>query len=239
MLEEDELDAARLESLRTIDIESFAPANSIDPIWRQTAYYLTPNDPVGVEAFCVIRDAMRSEKVAAISRLVLQRRERAVALEAIGDGIVLWTLRYGEEVHDPKAYFEGAARDRKRDPELVRLVAKLIDELRKPWSEDMVEDPSSRACWSSSLSSARARDPSHAKRRSRRPDAEQRRQHHGRVAQERRVGPRSRRPAAEVLTLSAPSSGAPSAVRSAPPRAQVPPWIPGRATPAAPARWRR
>jgi len=140
VLEEEELEAAKLESLRTIDIESFAPADSIDPIWRQTAYYLTPDDPVGVEAYCVIRDAMRAEKVAAISRLVLQRRERAVALEAIGAGIVLWTLRYREEIHDAKD-FDDALRGRKHDPELVRLVTKLIDERRKPWSEDMVADP--------------------------------------------------------------------------------------------------
>jgi DNA end-binding protein Ku len=141
VLEEDELEAARLESLRTIDIEAFAPADSIDAVWRQTAYYLTPNDPVGVEAYCVIRDAMRAEKMAALSRLVLQRRERAVALEAVGDGIVLWTLRYQEEVHDASDYLHGAAHPQKRDPELARLVAKLIDERRKPWSEDMVEDP--------------------------------------------------------------------------------------------------
>ena len=141
VLEEEELEAAKLESLRTIDIESFAPIDSIDPIWRQTAYYITPDDPVGVEAYCVIRDAMRTEKMAAISRLVLQRRERAVMLEALGDGIVLWTLRYGEEVHDAHEDFADSSRDRKFDPELVRLVAKLIDERRKPWSEDMVEDP--------------------------------------------------------------------------------------------------
>jgi DNA end-binding protein Ku len=141
VLEEEELDAAKLESVRTIDIESFAPVDSIDWIWRQTAYYVTPTDPVGVEAYCVIRDAMRAENVAAISRLVLQRRERAVMLQPLGDGIVLWTLRYGEEVHDAKDYFGAASPASKLDPELVRLVAKLIDERRKPWSEDMVEDP--------------------------------------------------------------------------------------------------
>jgi DNA end-binding protein Ku len=141
VLEEEELEAARLESLSTIDIESFTPVVSIDPIWRQTAYYLMPDDQVGVEAYCVIREAMRVEKMAAISRLVLHRRERAVALETVGDGIVLWTLRYGEEVHDAKDYFDDASHNRKFDPELVRLVAKVIEERRKPWSEDMVEDP--------------------------------------------------------------------------------------------------
>ena len=141
VLEEEELDAAALDSLHTIDIENFAPVDSIDWIWCETAYYLTPDDPVGVEAYCVIRDAMRAEKMAAISRLVLRRRERAIMLKARDDGIVLWTLRFGEEVHDASDYFDRASLDRKLDPELVGLVAKLIDERKQPWSDAMVEDP--------------------------------------------------------------------------------------------------
>lgn len=141
LLEDEELDAAALDSVRTIDIQTFAPVDSVDWIWRQSAYYLTPDDPVGVEAYCVIRDAMRAERVAAISRLVLRRRERAVILKPRDDGIVLWTLRFGEEVHDARDYFDEAALTRKPDPELAKLVARLIDERQTAWSEDMVEDP--------------------------------------------------------------------------------------------------
>jgi DNA end-binding protein Ku len=142
LLEDEELDAAALESLRTIDIETFAPADSIDWIWWESAYYLEPDDPVGVEAYCVIRDAMRADRMAAISRLVLRRRERAVMLNVRDGGIVLWTLRYGEEVRDPREYFdEAGAADRELDPQLSSLVAKLIDERKQSWSVDMVEDP--------------------------------------------------------------------------------------------------
>ena len=49
-----------LESARTIDIEISFAAESIDWIWYDTPYYVTPDDPVGEEAYCVIRDAMRS-----------------------------------------------------------------------------------------------------------------------------------------------------------------------------------
>ncbi len=69
------------------------------------SYYLTPSDPVGEEAFAVIREAMKAENRVGISRLVLSRRERAVMLEPRGKGIVLWTLRYGDEVRDEDLYF--------------------------------------------------------------------------------------------------------------------------------------
>ena len=126
MLEDDELESIALESARTIDIESFVPAESIDWIWYDTPYYLTPDDPVGEEAYCVIRDAMRSTGMVGVSRLVLHRRERAVILKARDKGIELWTLRFGDEVRDPGDYF-AAIGDVKPDPELMRLIGDLID----------------------------------------------------------------------------------------------------------------
>ena len=112
LLEEDELESVRLESARTIDIESFTASESIDWVWYDTPYYLTPDDPVGVEAYCVIRDAMGATGTVGVSRLVLHRRERAVLLKARDKGIELWTLRYGDEVRDPSDIFGSLARDR-------------------------------------------------------------------------------------------------------------------------------
>ncbi len=92
-LEDSDLEAVALESTNTIDLQSFVPKDSIDWIWYDRPHYLLPDDPVGEEAFSVIRDAMTSSGLVAISRLVLYRRERAVMLEPHDRGIVLWTLR--------------------------------------------------------------------------------------------------------------------------------------------------
>ena len=55
-------------------------------------------------------------------------------------GIVLWTLRYGEEVTDPRDIFAGVG-DRDVDPGLLRLIEKVIEERKAPWSSEMVRDP--------------------------------------------------------------------------------------------------
>jgi len=140
LLEDDELESIALESARTIDIETFVPAESIDWVWFDTPYYLTPDDPVGEEAYCVIRDAMRATGTVGVSRLVLNRRERAVILTPRDKGIVLWTLRFGDEVHDPGEYFASIG-DLKPDPELMRLISDLIKARKKAWSPEMVADP--------------------------------------------------------------------------------------------------
>lgn len=139
-LEDSDLEAVALESTRTIDLESFVPKESIEWIWYDRPHYLVPDDPVGEEAFCVIRDAMEQSSMVAISRLVLYRRERAVMLEPRGRGIVLWTLRYGDEVRDQRAYFEDI-KDSKPDAKLFGLIRTLIDERTKDWDATMMRDP--------------------------------------------------------------------------------------------------
>lgn len=140
LLEDDELEAVALESTRTIDIDMFVPADTIEWIWYDKPHYLVPNDKVGEEAFSVIRDAMASTGTVGISRLVLYRRERAVMLEPRDKGIVLWTLRYGDEVRDEKDYF-GRIGEGKVDAGLMKLVTRLIEDRTTAWNPGMVGDP--------------------------------------------------------------------------------------------------
>lgn len=139
ILTDEELDAVALDTVKTIDIEKFVSTESIEWIYLEKPHYLMPENEVGNEAFAVIRDAMKSDNVLGISKLVMGRRERAVVLEPRDDGIVLWTLRFGDEVRPEKEYFENIDDD--SDPELVPLMQKLIKQKTEKWSSEMVSDP--------------------------------------------------------------------------------------------------
>lgn len=139
MLEDDEIEAVALDSTRTIDIDQFVPADTIEWIWLDTPHYLSPADKIGAEAFAVIRDAMEKSKVVGISRLVMYRRERAVMLQPRGKGIVLWTLHYGDEVRKEDAYFKASGD--KPAAKAMALLRKLIDERTSKWDPAMVDDP--------------------------------------------------------------------------------------------------
>ncbi|MCS0493975.1 Ku protein [Ancylobacter sp. MQZ15Z-1] len=139
MLEDDELRSVALESTRTIDIEMFAPADSVEWIWYDRPHFLMPDDPVGEEAFAVIREAMAATGTVGLSRLVLYRRERPVMLEPRGRGIVVWTLHYADELRRPEDYFEGIDGD--VEPDLVKLVGRLIDRRTRDWDGALVHDP--------------------------------------------------------------------------------------------------
>ena len=140
LIEDEDLEAVALESTRTIDIDMFVPNTAIGWVWYDQPHYLFPNDPVGEEAFAVIREAMAATKTVGLSRLVLYRRERAVMLEPREKGIVLWTLRYGDEVREAKDFF-GEATDAAVDPKAKALIRKLIEERTQDWNPTMLADP--------------------------------------------------------------------------------------------------
>lgn len=140
IIEDEEIDAVALDTVRTIDIDKFVKRESIPWIYLDSPYFLTPADEVGEEAFSVIREAMSSARMVGISKLVLGRRERAVMLEPRERGILLWSLRFGDEVRDAKAYFERVDGERP-DPEIMQLAKRFVESKTETWSPDMVKDP--------------------------------------------------------------------------------------------------
>jgi len=59
---QDELDAVKLETTHTLDIERFVEATDIDRLFWNDPYYLVPDDKSGIEAYTVIRDALEKTK---------------------------------------------------------------------------------------------------------------------------------------------------------------------------------
>jgi DNA end-binding protein Ku len=57
----------------------------IDQRFFDTPYYITPNEPVGQEAFAVIREAMRGKALVALGRIVLAKRERLERCRLLSD----------------------------------------------------------------------------------------------------------------------------------------------------------
>jgi DNA end-binding protein Ku len=104
-VEDEEIDAVAIESSHTIDIDSFVPKSEIDERYVESPYYLIPENKVALEAFAVIRDAMRGKAMVALGRVVLSKRERVVMLQPWGKGLLGTTLRYPYEVRDEEIYF--------------------------------------------------------------------------------------------------------------------------------------
>ena len=138
-VDEDELEAIEVESKHTIEIDRFVPAAQIDKRYYDSPYYIMPTDTVGQEAFAVIRDAMRGKNMVALGRIVLAKRERVIALEPYGKGLMGTTLRYAYEVRKPEEYFDGI-QDIKVPNEMLKLAEHILDTKKGDFEPAEFED---------------------------------------------------------------------------------------------------
>jgi DNA end-binding protein Ku len=126
LLEQDEIDAVKLESKKTLELTQFVDASEIDVLYYEKPYFVVPADDLAEEAFIVLREALRRTKKVGLGQLAMRGREYVVSLKPCGRGMVLETLRYADEVHKAQGYFREIPDD-KPDAELLDLAEALID----------------------------------------------------------------------------------------------------------------
>ena len=127
IIEDEDLDAVRIESNHTLNIEAFVDESEVDVIYQDSPYYLAPDGAMAEETFAVLRDAMQAAGKVAIARLVMSSRERIVTIGAREKGMFVTTLRDPREVRSTAAYFDEIP-DVKTDPEMLQLAEKLIEQ---------------------------------------------------------------------------------------------------------------
>jgi len=126
LLDDEEIEAVKLESKKTLELTQFVDAHEIDAIYYDKPYYVVPADDLAEEAFIVLREALRREKKVGLGQLALRGREYVVSLKPCGRGMVLETLRYADEVNKAASYFRDIS-DGKPQDDLLDLATTLID----------------------------------------------------------------------------------------------------------------
>ncbi|HEY2032678.1 MAG TPA: Ku protein [Rhizomicrobium sp.] len=139
VIENDELDAVKLDSTHNLEIERFVDAEDIDRLFWNQPYYMVPNDDAGVDAFVVIRQALEKTGRIALGRVVMHTRERLVALEPRDKGIIATTLRMRNEVVDPAKAFHDipAAHPSKQ---MIEIAEKIIEQQEGEFDPDQFKD---------------------------------------------------------------------------------------------------
>lgn len=125
LLDQEEIDAVKLESKKTLELTQFVDAHEIDVIYYEKPYFVVPADDLAEEAFIVLREALKRTKKVGLGQLALRGREYVVSLKPCGRGLVLETLRYADEVNRAQGYFRDIP-DAKPDDDLLDLAETLI-----------------------------------------------------------------------------------------------------------------
>jgi DNA end-binding protein Ku len=126
LLNDEELEAVKLDSKKTLELTQFVDYDEIDVLYYEKPYYVVPADDLAEEAFIVLREALRRTRKVGIGQLALRGREYLVSVKPCGRGLVLETLRYADEVNKAQNYFRDIA-DHKPDEDLLDLAETLIE----------------------------------------------------------------------------------------------------------------
>jgi DNA end-binding protein Ku len=100
VLTEDELRSVEPEKNRTIEIESFAGLDEIDPIRFNRGYFLVPRDDSKgtVRAYSLLVRAMADARLAALGRFVMRTREYLAAIRELDGALTLSTMYFPDEI---------------------------------------------------------------------------------------------------------------------------------------------
>ena len=138
-LEQEEIDAVKIESRKTLELVQFVDAGEIDVFYFEKPYYVVPADDLAEEAFVVLREALKETRKVAIGQLSMRGREYLVSLKPCGKGIVLETLRYEDEVRRAQSYFKDIP-DTKPSKDMLDLAKALIDQKTAPFDAGAFHD---------------------------------------------------------------------------------------------------
>lgn len=139
LLDPEEVDSIKLETKKTLELVQFVDVGDISPLYFDKPYYLIPTDELAEDAYRVIRDALRTSKKVGLGQLTLRGREYLVAVKPCGDGLLLETLRYADEVRKADPMFSDIS-GKKADKEMLEVATELVERKTAPFDADAFKD---------------------------------------------------------------------------------------------------
>jgi DNA end-binding protein Ku len=139
VLTDEDFESARIDSSSTLKVDKFVDSDAIDPIYFDAAYYVAPDGEAGEDVYAVLQEAIRATGRLALSRVVIARRERALAIRPFGRGLVAHTLYEQRDIIEPDELFAPVPKD-KQDTAMVKLATQLIDRQTAAFEPADMED---------------------------------------------------------------------------------------------------
>jgi DNA end-binding protein Ku len=140
MVTDDELEASEPERSHEVEVIGFIDLDEIDPIYFRASYYLAPTSGGADKAYALLRAAMKRSNKVAIASLIMRNKEYLVAIRPNGDGLVLETLYFADEIRAlgrdlPSLPADDAVNDRE-----LEVADLLIDAMAMPWEPTQYHD---------------------------------------------------------------------------------------------------
>lgn len=139
LFSDEEFDALKVDSKKTLDMVQFAPADTIDPIYFDKPYYALPDGKMADEPYRVVCEALKKTKTVGLGQITMRGRSYIAAVKPYEGGLVVETVHYGEEVRAAKNFFDEIPSG-KLDADLIDLAEELINRKKAKFDPAKFED---------------------------------------------------------------------------------------------------
>lgn len=137
VLSEEDLRLANPKATQTIDIMAFVDADSVPLTFYETPYYLAPGRG-GDKVYALLRETLRKAGKIAVATVVIRTRQHLCALVAVGDGMIMNTLRYATEIRNPedlKLPGDSGITDKE-----LKMALSLVEDMSEKWNPAAYHD---------------------------------------------------------------------------------------------------
>jgi DNA end-binding protein Ku len=139
LIDPEEINALKLETKKTFELVQFVGACEIPPLYFDKPYYMVPSDKLAEDAYRVVRDALRETEQMGLGQITMRGREYLAAARPCGDGLLVETLRYADEVREADPLFTEIG-EGESDPELLQVATTLIERKSAPFNAEAFKD---------------------------------------------------------------------------------------------------
>jgi DNA end-binding protein Ku len=138
IIEQEDLDKVKLKSTKVIEIEGFVKADEVHPSLYESPYFIGPDGEVAAKTYALLAATLKETGKVGVGKVVLRDRETPVLLNPHEGGILLYRLRYPNEVRSIKEVPQ--LLEAKADKEQLKLAKSLVDSMTTKFANIKMED---------------------------------------------------------------------------------------------------
>lgn len=139
LFSDDEFEALKVDSKKSLDMVQFAPVDTIDPIYFDKPYYALPDGKMADEPYRVVREALKRTKTVGLGQITMRGRSYIAAVKPYEDGIIVETVHYADELRKANLFFDEIPTG-KLDADLIDLAEELINRKKAKFDPTKFED---------------------------------------------------------------------------------------------------
>jgi len=138
MIEQEDLDKVKIKSSKIIEIEGFVDTSEVHPTLYDSPYFIGPDGEVATQPYALLNKTLMESSKLAVGRIVIRDREDVVMLSSLDNGIVMYKLRYPNEIRkmDQVPLVNGTETNKDQ----LKLAKTLVDSMTTKLSEIDLSD---------------------------------------------------------------------------------------------------